>query len=130
MSATVADLETAIDTGEFLMSDAPLNQDESRTLFIEMQSPIGLLTVISDGDVVTALYMESHKHAKVNTSAWTRADDGKCEALNMARAQLSEYFAGARTTFSLPLRASGTNVQKSVWSGTGAYSIWGNAQLR
>ena len=41
---------------------------------------------------------------------------GDCPALAAARAQLDEYFAGARTAFELPLAEAGTDFQKQVWA--------------
>lgn len=35
--------------------------------------------------------------------------------LQLAREQLDQYFAGQRTSFTLPLAAEGTAVQQSVW---------------
>jgi methylated-DNA-[protein]-cysteine S-methyltransferase len=108
--------ESPIDPQEFLMTDAATIQSNSSTFFTEMESPIGTLTVVSDGSAITGVYMESHRHATVNTAAWTRADNGGCEVLQVARTQLAEYFAGHRTQFDVPLKANGTDVQKNVWS--------------
>jgi methylated-DNA-[protein]-cysteine S-methyltransferase len=43
---------------------------------------------------------------------WVEYDDG---VLAEARAQLSAYFAGERTTFDLPLAPVGTPFQQRVW---------------
>lgn len=89
---------------------------ETGLWYIDVPSPIGVLTVASDGDAVTGLYMESHRHGPVDRSVWKHDDEGAVAVLQMAREQLDEYFAGARTHFTLPLAAEGTAVQKSVWS--------------
>ncbi len=83
--------------------------------YIEVASPIGILVVTSDGNSVTGLYMESHRHGPINRGGWIL--DTRCErsALNLARRQLHEYFDGTRQSFELPLAAQGTAVQREVW---------------
>jgi methylated-DNA-[protein]-cysteine S-methyltransferase len=43
-------------------------------------------------------------------------DGGEGAVLDHAAAQLSEYLAGERTTFDLPLRASGNAFEQLVWA--------------
>lgn len=82
-----------------------------------IDSPIGPLTlVVSDGALVAVL-MDGHKSPPVPESAWgDRVDD----ALPDATRQLSEYFAGQRTSFEFPLAPSGTDFQKEVWAALAA----------
>jgi methylated-DNA-[protein]-cysteine S-methyltransferase len=71
-------------------------------------SPIGPLTAVREDDVLVELTMG------------LRDDEGLGErdeaAFADVRAQLAEYFAGTRTTFDLPLRASGNPLQLAVWA--------------
>jgi methylated-DNA-[protein]-cysteine S-methyltransferase len=83
--------------------------------YIEIASPIGLLTVTSNGDAITGLYMETHRHAPGERGAWAREPAHACETLAAARSQLSEYFEGHRLSFELPMRATGTAMQQAVW---------------
>lgn len=83
--------------------------------YIEVLSPIGMLVVTNEGDAVTGLYMESHRHGPINRGNWILDVLGERDALVKAREQLNEYFAGSRTAFDLPLAAQGTAVQKEVW---------------
>lgn len=39
-----------------------------------------------------------------------------CEMFSGAKQQLGEYFEGARTKFTMPLKLSGTDFQRSVWN--------------
>ena len=87
--------------------------------YIEFDTPIGSLVVTSDRDAVTGVYMESQRHAPVDRSAWVHDEGGECAVLLAARTQLTEYFAGERTEFAVPLRAAGTDVQKTVWRALG-----------
>ncbi len=83
--------------------------------YIEMDTPIGVLTVTSDGNAITGVYMETHRHSPGDRSAWAREPAQECATLAAARVQLSEYFQGHRVSFDLPLRATGTNMQRAVW---------------
>lgn len=68
-------------------------------------SPLGMLTLFSDGTALTALRFAS-----------TDASAPHCPLLEEALRQLEEYFHGCRTRFSLPLAPSGTLFQQKVWS--------------
>ena len=41
--------------------------------------------------------------------------EGESDVIELARMQLSEYFAGERTAFDVPLHMVGTDFQKRVW---------------
>ena len=75
-------------------------------------SPLGELTLLSDGDRLTGLYLPVRKGAPPDTSSW-QWDAGP---FRDAVAQLGQYFAGDRQTFDLPLRATGTAFQQQVWT--------------
>jgi methylated-DNA-[protein]-cysteine S-methyltransferase len=70
-----------------------------------LPSPIGPLYVEADGDALTRLYTDGHRHQ-------ARRDDGRFAALAV---QLDEYFAGERTTFDVPLTQRGTPFELRVW---------------
>lgn len=67
-------------------------------------SPLGDLTLESDGAHVTALCFGAH----------LRGGDS-CPVLEQAAGELDEYFCGKRREFSVQLRADGTEFQRSVW---------------
>src|SRR5690348_11536717 len=76
-----------------------------------VDSPIGELTLASDGEGLTGLYMTEQRHRPELPAA-----DGDDDAvLAAAREQLAEYFAGERRNFDLPLKPAGTPFQRSVW---------------
>jgi methylated-DNA-[protein]-cysteine S-methyltransferase len=77
------------------------------------RTPIGPVTLIADGDELIAVYMEVHKHAPDPAEYGERVDGDPL--LDEAARQLSEYFAGERTEFELPLRPIGTDFQQKVW---------------
>ncbi len=76
-----------------------------------VDSPIGELTLVADGDVLTGLYFTGRSHQPKPEALGERTDDGFVEV----RRQLDEYFAGDRTGFDLPLAAQGTAFEHQVW---------------
>ncbi|MYS85876.1 methylated-DNA--[protein]-cysteine S-methyltransferase [Streptomyces sp. SID5474] len=75
--------------------------------YATMDSPVGELLMIGDGQSLTALYMASTPGAD-----WVREPG----AFAQAKAQLSAYFAGELREFDLPLAPAGTAFQLKVWS--------------
>jgi methylated-DNA-[protein]-cysteine S-methyltransferase len=74
-----------------------------------LSTPIGELLLTADEDgALTAVHLPN-RHPE--TLGWERDD----LALAEARRQLSEYFAGERTAFDLPLRPAGAPFQLRVW---------------
>ncbi|MFL5274411.1 MAG: methylated-DNA--[protein]-cysteine S-methyltransferase [Anaeromyxobacteraceae bacterium] len=79
-----------------------------------MESPIGTLRLVAEGDGLAGLYMEEHAHAPIVVSGAGTGGEGDA-VLEEARRQLEAWFAGARTAFDLPLRPRGTAFQLAVW---------------
>ena len=82
------------------------------TVYSLLSTPIGELLLTGDGESVTGIWMQSHRSEWKRTKTLRRDD----AALAAARTQLSEYFAGDRTDFELPLAPEGTPFQRKVWS--------------
>jgi|SRR4051794_12865441 len=76
----------------------------SATTIIE--SPVGELSLASDGEALTALHFGRAVEAGGTPDALLEA---ACD-------QLEAYFAGERTSFDLPLRLDGTAFQREVWA--------------
>lgn len=70
-----------------------------------VESPIGALTIVSNGESITAVRFGDKS-------------DGlpSCALLEQAAQELAEYFAGQRRVFTVPLNAQGTAFQRSVWA--------------
>jgi len=67
-------------------------------------SPLGPLTLVQEGDTLTALY-------------WERAPrQTPTPLLEEAARQLSQYFAKGRRDFDLPLTPAGSAFEQSVWA--------------
>ncbi len=75
-------------------------------------SPLGDLTLVADDGSLTGLYFRHHWYRPDPASFGTRDDAG----FGDVTAQLSEYFAGKRTGFDLPLGPSGDEFQHGVWA--------------
>jgi len=80
--------------------------------FSYFESPIGRLLLTSDGNALTGLYMEPSRKAQC-TDGW--AEEVTVAPLSATVRQLTEYFAGSRREFDLPLRLQGTTFQTRVW---------------
>jgi methylated-DNA-[protein]-cysteine S-methyltransferase len=83
-----------------------------RTYSWKHASPIGELLLASNGEALTGLYMEVRRHGPRGEEAWTEDRGPFKEVLE----QLDAYFAGARTSFALPLAPEGSAFQLRVWS--------------
>jgi methylated-DNA-[protein]-cysteine S-methyltransferase len=80
-------------------------------IYTIVQSPIGELLLLGDGEVLHGLYMQAGRKPVRMRAAWQRDDS----ALADAREQLAEYFAGERTSFDLPMQLNGSAFQRNVW---------------
>lgn len=79
--------------------------------FDEMPSPVGPLRLVADEMGLRQIGFEHERHPKHAAPQWVRSP----QAVQFARVQLEEYFAGTRQVFELPLHPVGTPFQLSVW---------------
>jgi len=76
-------------------------------------SPLGPLTLVARDGVLSGVYFPGH---------WTRPDRSRFGArsdgtpFEDVRRQLTEYFAGERTTFELQTGSEGDDFQQRVWA--------------
>lgn len=82
---------------------------------VVLDSPIGPITVVAENETITGVYMEDQRHLP-DPVRFGQPDDGSCGLLKDVEQQLTEYFAGTRTAFDLPLAATGTEFQRAVWA--------------
>ncbi|HEY2148470.1 MAG TPA: methylated-DNA--[protein]-cysteine S-methyltransferase [Pirellulales bacterium] len=83
----------------------------ANTIFTYIDSPLGRIMVLGDGEFVTGLYMPDHKGRPGLDASWQLAE----EPFAAIREQLAEYFAARRQEFSVPLKLAGTPFQRRVW---------------
>ena len=82
---------------------------------MEYASPVGLLTLASDGEAVTGLWLAGQKYFAAGIPTNLPACDD-LPVLVRARDWLDRYFAGQRTVANeLPLAPQGSAFRQSVW---------------
>lgn len=96
------------------------------TFYSILQSPIGDLLLLSNGEALTGLYMDAQKHRPQSQSDWRRDEHPFIEA----KAQLNAYFAKELTQFDLPLQLHGTEFQRRVWAVLGTIPFGRTASYR
>ena len=79
----------------------------------EINSPVGKLKLIASASALVGVLWERENTNRVTLDAQNH--DPHHPILVEAERQLSEYFAGKRTQFELPLEPRGTEFQKKVW---------------
>lgn len=89
-------------------------------VFTRLATPVGKLVLTASNTALTGVYFPTSRRGPVPThQAGWEEDNGQGptgEILARARQQLTEYFAGARTTFDLPLEALGSAWEHRVWN--------------
>jgi methylated-DNA-[protein]-cysteine S-methyltransferase len=80
-------------------------------LYTSIDSPIGELLLLGDGRVLSGLYMQAGPKPIAVRPRWRRSS----APFGHVRAQLHEYFAGARVTFDVPLMMQGDPFERLVW---------------
>ena len=80
--------------------------------YSELATPIGPITIVSDGTSITAVSMRPATDVAGSAAEWVEDDARLAEC----RAQLAAYFAGELREFSLPLAPRGTPFQQRVWA--------------
>lgn len=82
--------------------------------YTTFNSPIGQLTISTNGTHITSLHIEGDRHFTAIPKDWQK--DPTEPLLVQATNELAEYFAGKCRQFSLPLTAQGTTFQQTVWA--------------
>jgi methylated-DNA-[protein]-cysteine S-methyltransferase len=76
--------------------------------YAQVDTPIGTLTVVAAETGIRRILWDGEAPPE-------GAVKGGSDILDAAVTQIQEYFAGARTTFDLPLDLGGTPFQQKVW---------------
>ena len=75
-----------------------------------LDTPAGELVLLGTDTELTGVFFTDGRHPPLGGSR-----DADTAPFARARAQLTEYFAGERTGFDLPLAPAGTAFQRRVW---------------
>ena len=81
--------------------------------FIEMASPVGLLKLVANETALVAVLWENENPKRVRLAELI--EQTHHPILLETQKQLTEYFAGKRQQFNLPLDFAGTEFQQKVW---------------
>lgn len=65
--------------------------------------PVGILHIVSDGKSITEVHFGEQPETR------------SCPVIDQCIQELTEYCAGTRRTFDVPLRPSGTDFQQRIW---------------
>ena len=82
------------------------------TRYTILETPVGSLLALGDGEFLTGLFMHGRPHAP-GRELWGTSDPRSFAPL---ASQLRAYFAGEIQGFDLPIRLSGTDFQRCVWA--------------
>lgn len=80
----------------------------------DIDTPLGTMRLTARGQRFTGAHFIGEKHFPALAPDWQR--DDLHATLRQASQQLSEYFAGERKQFALPLAPEGTPFQQQVWT--------------
>jgi methylated-DNA-[protein]-cysteine S-methyltransferase len=86
--------------------------------YAQVDTPIGTLTVVTAETGIRRILWDGEpppEGAVPRRPSRRRTIEGGSDILDDAVNQIQEYFAGARTTFDLPLDLGGTPFQQKVW---------------
>jgi methylated-DNA-[protein]-cysteine S-methyltransferase len=75
-------------------------------------SPFGRLLLAGDAQALQLISFPAGSRARGPDPEWIRDDNVFAAAIR----ELTEYFAGERTEFTMPLRLSGTEFQNDYWT--------------
>ena len=79
----------------------------------EYRSPLGTITLASDGKALTGLWFEGQRYYGATLAAGSVYGD--VPVFREAARWLDRYFAGSAPDFTPPLHLRGTDFQKAVW---------------
>jgi methylated-DNA-[protein]-cysteine S-methyltransferase len=84
---------------------------DNHKYYTTVDSPIGELLLVGDGQALHGLYMQEGRTAKRIEPGWERFEQPFAAVV----AQLAEYFDGRRRGFDVPLAFDGPPFQRQAW---------------
>ncbi len=80
-------------------------------IYTTVDSPIGELLLLSDGEALRGLYMQDGRKPATIGPNW----EPSTAPFAAVTEQLNEYFAAERTVFDIPLALAGAPFEREVW---------------
>jgi len=84
-------------------------------VYRRLASPVGELKLFANDDALVAINFPARHNYMRGTPDPEATEVRRHAVLDLAAAELTEYFAGRRRVFETPLHAEGTEFQRSVW---------------
>jgi methylated-DNA-[protein]-cysteine S-methyltransferase len=81
-----------------------------------IDSALGELTLVADDDTLTGVYFRHHWYRPATDTFGPRVAAKTDGLLASARIQLTDYLAGERAGFDLPISLHGGETQRRVWA--------------
>jgi methylated-DNA-[protein]-cysteine S-methyltransferase len=81
--------------------------------FSSYMSPHGEMLIRTNGVALTGLYFVGQRYLPAERKEWQ--PDSTSAIVRHTQRELDEYYAGARTAFSIPLVTEGTEFQRCIW---------------
>jgi methylated-DNA-[protein]-cysteine S-methyltransferase len=78
-------------------------------------SPLGTLHLIANDQELVCLAFDQNCHACQSRLGISELSEGTNSIIEWAQQELSEYFAGKRREFTVPINLQGTAFQKKAW---------------
>jgi methylated-DNA-[protein]-cysteine S-methyltransferase len=82
---------------------------------IRIETELGELTLVADGEFLTGLYFAGHWYPPTSEAIGSFVAAGADELLRQTATELDEYLRGARREFTVPVRTVGDAFQEDVW---------------
>ena len=83
------------------------------TYIATYHSPLGAITLASDGEALTGLWFDGQKY--FGSTLPLEAETGSTPAFAQTKQWLDSYFGGKKPDFTPPLRWAATPFRKAVW---------------
>ena len=111
------EMQSVSDFSDFRHFGVPTMKFDTSIVQTTFQSPLGSITIAATNTGLAGLWFEDQKHLPPElTSAAVWPTDPSHPVLKQVSQQLTEYFAGQRVRFDVPMDlAGGTAFQQSVW---------------
>jgi methylated-DNA-[protein]-cysteine S-methyltransferase len=90
------------------------SREPERLQCAAFRSPLGELMLVANQSALVGVYFIGCDHVPMESKTWL--GNAKHPILLRAIQELTEYFAGKRKAFSLPLQFVGTEFQKKIWN--------------
>ncbi|WP_454738982.1 methylated-DNA--[protein]-cysteine S-methyltransferase [Cupriavidus necator] len=85
------------------------------TSYRHIDSPLGTMLLRAEGAYLTGVFFAGQKYHPTGIVDSRDLPPAEAAALDRAAAELGEYFAGQRDTFTVPVRFAGSPFQQRVW---------------